>query len=413
MKLTKLGKISFVLAMFFATFGPLTGQIIGIRSITLLYNWFIILSFIIFLVQDKFKISIAIPKYLLLFIFFIFLHILITYTFFYPSDFFKNDVFLADSAFTNVLRYLVFVLFLYVFTRCINYRFFKSLTLAYSLGFIFVFLVSYSAISSGLINIDIETDGRFSGGSANANNFGMASFMVFILNIYILKRDSELKYKINYLSLFFVTTGFIGIFLSQSRSILFALALIIMYLVMKIPSFGRKLKFLVLTMLLVGIFYLVSPKELYENTFNRISTHSLTGKNGVQESRILIWANYLNELPSYCLTGKGFNRELSVNQADNTIIKFQPHNEYLIVLVQFGIFGLILYLFVIREIFNVLISNLKLTATLKQNNFSYQIFIALFLSWIVILLNVGQYQTSREYWLMLAIVCSSKKIHNY
>lgn len=410
MKLSRLGEKSLLLAMFFATFGPLTGQILGIKSITLIYNWLIILSFLIFLVANKYKISLTVPKYLLLFVSFILFHILITYVFFYPYDFFRSNLLLQDSPFINLLRFLVFIVFIFLFIQYSNYKFFKSLIFLYSLGYILAFLVSYTAISKGFLNSEIDFGGRFTGGSTNANNFGMASFMVFILNIYVMKRDSELKSKINYLMLFFIVISLVGIFLSGSRSILFGLVLLIIYLGLKISGSGRKLKFIASTLLIILILYSLSPRKIYENVFNRISTHSLTGRNGVQESRILIWTNYLNKLPSYYLTGEGFNRELSINQVYNTSINFQPHNEFLIVLVQFGILGLFLYLIAIRQLLYSLVSTSKFLSTIKQNNFSFQILVALFIVWIVIFLNVGQYQTSREYWLMIAIVCSSKKI---
>ena len=415
MKLAKLGKICLLLAMFFATFGSLTGKIIGISTITLLYNWFILLSFIIFLIGDKLVISITIPKYLQLFLLYIFFHIFVTYTFIYPTDFFKNDVFLTDSAFTNVLRLVVFILFLYVFTRCVNYRFFKSLTLAYSVGFIIVFLVSYSAIKNGFIDMDIDTGGRFTAGSANANSFGLASFMVFILNLYIVRRDFELKHKFNYLLIFFILISLVGIFLSGSRSVFLGLVLMLLFISIKIPGSKRKFKIIISALLLILFFYSISPKTLYETTFNRFRTHSLSGNNGVQESRVLIWANYLNEFPSYFLIGKGFNRELSVNQADNTAIKFQPHNEYLIVLVQFGILGLILYLNAMRLLLRTLFRSSKYILIQQKSNFSYYVIIGLLLCWIFIFLNLGQYQTSREYWLMLAIICSAERIqaNNY
>lgn len=395
-----------MLAMFFASAGKVTGQIIGISDITLYFNILVIFSFIIFLVEDNFKISFKIlPTYFLLFVFFSFIHIIITYSFIYPDEFFKNDLFLADNVFINVLRYLVFLIFVYVFVLRINYNYFKSLTLAFSLGFLLTFLLTFIAVLQGSISLDPNDEGRFSGGGSNANNFGAASFMVLFLNIYILIREFGIKHRIIFFQLLFIIISFTGALLSGSRMIVYGILLALIYTFKQIPGYGKKLKFSFIALLVILIIYLIFPYELFDNVINRITHHSLSGENAAQESRVLIWSEYLFNIGKYFWTGIGFDREISIST-----IGLQPHNEYLIVLVRFGILGLILYLATLSQFYILLKKNISSLIMGTQKKYASFLLMGFFISWIFVFLNVGQFANSREYWLMIAIIIGSKNI---
>ena len=137
------------------------------------------------------------------------------------------------------------------------------------------------------------------------------------------------------------------------------LVLLIIYIFLLATKFVLnkiKLKYVIISLLVILIIPFFIPKKSYDGLINRIKTHSIKinakDENKLEESRVLIIGDYLRNINKYYLIGKGYNREISVIENDySTWRPFIPHNKYLSMLVQFGILGLLLFLIILLDIY--------------------------------------------------------------
>lgn len=410
--MTKTIKISFILAVFFLPFGIKIGEIFNFQYVTYLYSLFTVIAFILLISKNRFKLSVSIVPYpIVLFLLYTFIHIFIVYTFFFPKYFFKPEIPQIDPPFINVIRYIIYIQFLYVFVSLTDYTFFKKIIKAYTWGYLFTFIIGYLAVYFKWVPVEIRLEGRFAGGFDNPNSFGVVSTMILFLNLFLLLSEKERKEPFHYLNLVFVLIASLGIFISQSRMTFFGLLFGMFFMFLKIKSVNRKLKFFLLLGFLTCVFVIIVPKDIIEGVFKRISKHSITGQNGQKESRILIWSDYLSKAPTYAVQGVGFNRELVVDlKSYRTNMNYVPHNMYLGMLVNYGIIGLLLFLFMTFKLYSIVDSNYHNLSITNNDVYSRAALVALVLIWILIYFNLGQYQNSRDYWFLLALVCSSGRL---
>jgi O-antigen ligase len=366
---------------FFATWGFTFNAIIW-DKFSLIYPTILVLSIFFWLlfIKDKFVIY---TKYLNWFILFTIVHITVIYGLIIPEALHSGN-----NGEIPFARFLLFSIGSYAIGCFLNSAAkMDTFSFFYGLGYLISFVSLFSITGTG-VNL------RFSGGYMNPNSFGISSMMAIFLNlivIFSLKKTIFLR-TISFLIIF---VGFLGLILSGSRSAISGtfIGVAVAFMLLRNLKYRFVFSYGLIALTIIGLS--IIPKEIETNTgerFERMQSSQL------QESRFIIWKNYLQLYPKYVLLGVGFGRTTEVIK--NTKVgreRSSPsvHNMYLSNLVQFGIIGFILFLAGGYQIVRLIYVNRK-TA-------SDSIVIGFIGSWIISCF-FGEYHTSRDFWIFLAYV---------
>ena len=171
----------------------------------------------------------------------------------------------------------------------------------------------------------------------------------------------------------------------------------------------RILTFIALTCLFAGISYFITPEKTKSIVQERIeisqekrfkydeyaAEHSWIWK--FSSGRSEIWLNSLTIFTQSPIYGHG-------HEADRTIIKIEPHNTFLIYLINYGIIGLINFVLIFFFIFQHVYSRFR-TTTNSYSKRIYLSFLAGFIGYMVAMMGVDMYIPRYIFWIYVAIVC--------
>jgi len=377
-----------------------------------LFLFFVALSFLFLLIKkiSTFNLQLNLLKYFYLLTIFIIFHSIIYYIINCPDEILISR-YSNDSLIANLVRLIMLSIFTFLIVENFSKRLIISSTIFLNIGYTISFLGGFfiKPFFDTKINAILAADGRFYGGFDNPNTFAATSLSLFVLNLISLvnnENDSRLKF----VNLIYIILSIVGIFMSQSRAILVLLIIYIFLLATKFVLNKIKLKYVIISLLVILIIPFFIPKKSYDGLINRIKTHSIKinakDENKLEESRVLIIGDYLRNINKYYLIGKGYNREISVIENDySTWRPFIPHNKYLSMLVQFGILGLLLFLIILLDIY------FKFLNYKNTGSKTLYIIYFYFIIWILYFF-VGQQNNSRDYYLMFGMVFGILSLRN-
>ena len=199
----------------------------------------------------------------------------------------------------------------------------------------------------------------------------LASFLF----VYFLEVNKKMYYLIASL------LGFIILFFTKSHGALLAVSIALLFYFIFEKSY-RKFSITICALFILFIFIFTSPIQ-YFNTFKQqLFSPGIHLQITSTEIRSHLWRNSLGIIKDNYLLGTG------IRSFKNTMNKYHninwieiyphPHNIFLNVWIELGLFGLIVFLFIIKQIF------ISLQEMLRRNN---KMFYPLALSWITILIH--------------------------
>lgn len=295
----------------------------------------------------------------------------------------NEDFVIKESSSGEVIfRYLYFAFFSFLLSFLLRKN--NNLlifSIFYNIGFSLTILSGgYSAEYSGLF--------RLSGGMADPNAMAMDAILAFFLSLFAFKKGNIIT------KIILTICGIISLFalfMSFSRGAILSMIICLLIISLhhirlyKIATWG--------VMLFLGVIILFHslPSDMKDIVAIRFSIEETSGSGGA--GRTEIWNEYLKYWPTYFVMGTGMANCQSVLTNNKSSEKRVTHNQYLLVLVEYGIIGLMLYLMFFMYSWKFCFSCIGT---------SYQFLIMPFISMsiITVFLNIDN---GRSFWIIIAI----------
>jgi O-antigen ligase len=292
-----------------------------------------------------------------------------------------RSYYVSTAVFANIAQLLFFIFFFIIMTSVLQNR---TEWIVFVCSFICGLALAclWTLKTQGIANV------RFTGGYNNANGIGMSATIALFLSMAMLGMlgNKLLKIFAIGLSIFFL----IILLLSQSRGALVALLMGGLIIIKNNKMQWYKI-------FIVGIFILILLiliRPLVPDRFLFID--SWFEDRGTK--RLDIWSIYLSHFWEFFFTGVGYTRSTDVITTGLLGNAYATHNVFLELLVEFGIGGLLLFSFVLRNIWSSLqrlSSQFTYTAAIK----------AAFLSWILGACFTSSF-VQRETWLIFSLMAT-------
>jgi uncharacterized protein YhhL (DUF1145 family) len=309
--------------------------------------------------------NIKIYKHYVAFIVFIFAHSTVTY--------YMND-------FVNIFEhYKIFVF------AIISLMLLKSFNAKYSRAnyFITAFGLSYLTIVIFFNNyIEANTVLRAEGAYSNANAFALDAVFVLFTSLYLLTKKNMYRFK----PIIMLLGGFIGIFLSGTRSAFLGLLSGTMIYFTYSRGVQKKLKIIGLFALAGLTILIIMPSESWYAMMNRFFRGDSELSGYSSNIRLVIWGEYLDAWRKYFIFGLDMD-------SWSVISTRVTHNTYLNVLVRFGFLGFLLY-------FKNIATNLKL-ALISCKLSSHTPIVAMFIAFLFLSIFIDAF-TLKTFWIVWA-----------
>ena len=286
-------------------------------------------------------------------------------------------ILLAFYSYINTLRKLIIVSWIMVSFGCINalYTIIKYLAgTSNSFGFI---------NNLGLNSVSISYFEGISRSSGIGGAFVSSGILMVIIGFSLVLLDNVKKKNMRYLLYFSIVVLFLGIISTITRTTIFgSIFLIILWSFLKNHGFTKKT---IITIILLGLLFVISVQLFNSSSIiNRLS--DISGSMGlgwerIGNGRLGIWASILKLLwnlsPIKWIIGGGIGFSYSASmlvwgRAD------PAHNQYIWLLAETGLVGIIIYLAFIFSSFSRFINYIR--SMYEQNVTKLNGLIALFIS---------------------------------
>lgn len=251
-----------------------------------------------------------------------------------------------------VLQFLTFLLSLIAFYRCDKELLFRGILKVVPLITIiplFLYIYNFHSIigvrNSHIAGIYTGHDGmpRLIGLFQDPNYFSLYMFSLLVI---IVLFTILYNVKLTKMNIFFMCIGMIDIFLTFSRS---AYVVVLLYAILFLFSRPNLKSFLILILLIICIFSVLYflDESVVKTMMDRFEE---TGEDGSSQERILLLETGLLA-PFYFPLGVGVG-----HCWDYYALTYMPklaHNDFLTVLIECGLIGLLAYLFIWLKVFKV------------------------------------------------------------
>ena len=195
-------------------------------------------------------------------------------------------------------------------------------------------------------NVEVESAKRLTGFTGNPNKTAYLICVLAIFQYYFYKfhKSQLVRY-----SLAIIMVGeLVVVLLSGSRGGLLVLVVVIMFLSYRLRDMKMVYAAVLLTPVLVGVL-MISESSLISNAIDRMESLGSHNTSLVMGSRNVIWSALLSDYQGSSfgikLFGNGFGASKYMG------FRGSPHNMYLMVLVEFGVIGLGLFIYFIFSLF--------------------------------------------------------------
>ena len=187
----------------------------------------------------------------------------------------------------------------------------------------------------------ISAEVRNAGGFLDPNSFGFAGLTAVSLAL-LAWADAGKDFRVKALLAAVAITGGLAVLQSGSRSSMMGCLFEFIVIILYSDKLSRKMNMLVAGGLVAIVALSFMPGTMLESLKERASVGRIRADRGA--NRLDIWSNYLSELPSYAVTGVGILRSREVIRGSYTAEFAITHNQYLEILVETGLLGLLLFL---------------------------------------------------------------------
>lgn len=190
-----------------------------------------------------------------------------------------------------------------------------------------------------------ESRRRLIGITGNPNKTAYLTCILIAFQYYFYRFHKA--YYVRYLMAIFMVGGLVVVLLSGSRGGLLVLLIVIVSMAYRL----RDMKIIYATVLAVPIVVAVllnSESTLFDNALGRVENLTSDESSEVTSGRDMIWSGLLSDYtdsPIGMLFGQGYG------SAKYMGIRAEPHNVYLMVLVEFGIVGLSFFIYFMFSMF--------------------------------------------------------------
>ncbi|MFA5275588.1 MAG: O-antigen ligase family protein [Candidatus Omnitrophota bacterium] len=232
------------------------------------------------------------------------------------------------------------------------------------------------------------SEARFTGGYNDANTFGITACIAFFL-AFVMKEGVRNRL-LKVVSLAFSVFFFFMILLSQSRGAF--VALLIGGCVLLKEKNLRLYK--IIAVLIALSLFAVIVRPFFPERFSMLNSW-LEDRGSL---RLDVWLIYLSHFWDFFFTGVGYMRSADVISTGILRKELVTHNFFLQMLVEFGIGGLLLFLFTLKQIWSSLSrvpGHILFTPGIK----------AAFLSWLIGACFLSSF-AERETWFIFALAAS-------
>ena len=384
------------LSAFFIPFGSGIELVFSSSKLFIIFAGLLILNWLI-VEKNKF---VAYNNYFNLFLIFVAMHTLITYTVYVPEEF---ELFSTTYSRTSdaphgimVLRFLFFVLYGYALSAHIkNPVQISQIAKSFGLGLIFAIYFGDAGVMSGVSWV------RQIGGFSDPNHFGLTAVAAILLSGYSLNIDSTLYSKV--INLMILASGIFGTVTSGSRGAILALVVAILFLICRVSNIRMVSKIIFLSVLFAIITNFMLPDSYKEMLAARVSYERVSEDKGSE--RLDIWEEYLSNLWDYSLLGTGLHRSPEVIKGSSSFQGVFTHNDYLASFAEFGVFGFLLFVLGLIKMGMGFFNKEKDT----QIKVADALILSLYVSWIMCCFFVNTFNL-RTTWLILGIVSAYKQI---
>jgi len=407
-KLLSVPMILILLCGFFLPWGPGMQKVatLYISKVFAAFGFLLIIYWFLF-ARDKFNVF---PPFFNYFVLFIVLHTFITHfllssegwIFKYLEHEYKAGgigfLKVRESLGIQAARVFIFILLSYAvayFLKNDNDRRVTVMTLAYGAGLTATIMIGgfvyVSALAAG-------TDTRLSAGFLDPNCFGSHAFSVIFLSLLIVLRP-KLNIVVKLLATGYILIAMLGLLSSSSRSALLALCTGFMVILIYMPGLRKKIRFASVSLLLAVAIFALVPQNYREILKARVSIERLLADQR-GKGRLKLWPEYLKQTPKYFLTGNGLGQAEEVLK-DSPIHAYSPHNEYLYVLVQYGIVGLLCFFLALWQLWQRVRYRMHQYKTTARD----AVYLGFFSAWLVFIFLVDAH-IARNWWFSLGIIAA-------
>lgn len=357
-------------------------------------------------------------------ILFFLVHAILFYIFVYPDIEFgiigikkirySNLFVMQEANGIKLLRMLLFMIFAYNMPYLLKSKQNKFyFALIYLLG-----LSVSSMISNNYILSQFGSVFQFSGGFLDPNYYSMYVLFGFWLSLYIISLNDEKPFRfLKVISYIFMFACLYWILIASSRGIILALIFGIIVFLCFFRPFKKAFKIVFILILCILTILIINPeirKNLTYRFHPQCNQNSSDSKKYISNQqyifegsgRLEIWNEYLAAWQDYFLLGQGELKSTNIITKSSVLPPDKvTHNTFLEILVEYGIFGLLLFLFSFFSFGKIIYLGWK------NNKFGFNpILGGIFISLLVVLFFYNILE-SRFYWLAIGIISTFVKPH--
>ncbi|MBN1515815.1 O-antigen ligase family protein [Candidatus Sumerlaeota bacterium] len=244
---------------------------------------------------------------------------------------------------------------------------------------------------------------RLAGAFWDPNDLGALAFTTIFLNLIMLNiRQWKIPPRILICALIAVECYIL--LTSVSRGAILAFAMGIAVMLALLPNFSRKFRFSALLIVFAIIIFITMPRSYLDTFILRLNPDFIQSTGG--SNRLQSWTAYLQRFDRYWIFGVGFGLEKT--QAllyDANLPKiYNPHNTYLLNLIQYGVTGLILFLAGLYHYVRQTLSRLE-----SPRNPVTASYMALLIAWLTYIAFFDAISL-RHWWFSLGIIASMQHL---
>ncbi|UPT75211.1 MAG: O-antigen ligase family protein [Elusimicrobiota bacterium] len=283
------------------------------------------------------------------------LHMVLTYTVFFPEELqfgFTGSstrgadfVVRSEGAGIACSRIALFMAFGYAFAALLwEPRRLRLAALGYGAGLLAVLALG-GYVSTEVTRASAEV--RNAGGFLDPNSFGFSGLTAIVLAMLAWTeagRDARLKAALCGAA----AVGGLAVLQSGSRASMMGCLFALVTFMVLTDKLSRKVNILVAGALVGIVAFAFMPGAMLESLKERASIGRIRADRGA--NRLDIWSNYLAEAPSYIVAGAGVLRAKEVIRGSYTAEFAITHNQYLELLVETGLAGFALFMLALARL---------------------------------------------------------------
>ncbi len=235
--------------------------------------------------------------------------------------------------------------------------------------------------------------GRYAGASLNANDLALILTLGMPVAWHLAASSTEFRTMriLKFINYAYIPSALFAIILTSSRTSLFALIPVFIYIFATMGRIKPGLRLILITGFISSIFLI--QNYIPQATIERLTTIGTSIANLDLGGRVVIWSRALELFFEYPIIGVGAG-------ASRSIIGVVTHNTLLSVLVELGIIGCIFFIFILAIVLYHAIH--------QRKNYSY-LWITIFFIWLIGTSTLT-WEFYKPTWLFMSLIIISARL---